>query len=39
MIETVRQYQYYEKGELESMNAAQIKGIYEGVIDWIEGIV
>lgn len=35
MIKMVKAYQYYEDGELEELTEAEVKEIYENLIDWI----
>lgn len=39
MIATIRHFQYYEAGVLESKSDEQLREIYERVIDWVEGIL
>lgn len=36
MIGTIKEYQYYKDGELESMSEQEIREIYEAVLDWME---
>lgn len=35
MIQVIREHQYYKAGELEQMDEAEVKEIYEALLDWI----
>lgn len=36
MIAFIRSIQYYESGVLEAMTEAEVKEIYEALIDWFD---
>lgn len=36
MINTIRAHQYYEEGVLEAKSEAEVKDIYEALLDWME---
>ena len=35
MIDTIKAYQYYEGGVLESLTDEELKDVYESLLDWI----
>lgn len=35
MIKLIKVYQYYEDGVLESLTEAEVRELYESLIDWI----